>query len=379
MKLQIPNRARNLLFAALLLSYGCEEAPYNPYPPFKADEKVYSDPDMTQQTRNLLDNLSELSSQGKTMFGHQCSTLYGIGWSSQEGRSDIKSVCGDYPALIGWDLAEIELGRDVNIDGDSFDDIRTHIIQTYQRGGVSTLSWHTTNPVTGEWAWDNTEAVFRIIPGGDLHDTFRGWLDKVAEFIASLKAGDIAVPVLFRPWHEHSGSGFWWGNGNCTPEQFVALWRFTVEYLRDTKGLHNIIYVFSTDIVSSQSAYLNFWPGNEYVDVLGIDAYETSSWTLPENGIRLMRLLNHISAARNKPYAFTETGLSCNTTYPEWWTKNLAASFAGLSPSYVMVWRNKDLTHFYGPYPGCVSEADFKKFVETDNILLEGDLDGIYE
>ncbi len=368
----------SLMSFALLLC-GCKEDVYNPYPPVEPEQVTYADPDMTEQTRNLLDNMKRLSEEGKTMFGHQCSTLYGIGWSGEAGRSDIKDICGDYPAVVGWDLAEIELGHEANIDGDNFAAIRELIKQSYTRGGITTLSWHATNPVTDGTSWDITEAVYRIIPGGDLHEKFRGYLDKVAEFIGSLKVGEEMVPVLFRPWHEHSGSGFWWGNGNCTQEQFVALWKFTVEYLRDTKGLHNILYVFSTDIVSSQSAYLNFWPGSEWVDVLGIDAYERPGWTLPENGIRLMRLLNHISYQKNKPFAFTETGVECNTTMDKWWTKNLAASFKDLSPAYVLVWRNKDMSHFYGPYPGCVSEDDFKAFVASDNILLESETGNIYE
>lgn len=367
------------LMPLLMLLCGCKEDVYNPYPPVEPDPVTYTDPNMTEQTRNLLENMSRLSKEGKTMFGHQCSTLYGIGWSAESGRSDIKDICGDYPAVVGWDLAEIELGHDVNIDGDSFAAIRELIKESYARGGITTLSWHATNPVTDGTSWDVTEAVYRIIPGGDLNTKFCDYLDKVAEFIGSLKVGNEMVPVLFRPWHEHSGSGFWWGNGNCTPEQFVALWKFTVEYLRDTKGLHNILYVFSTDIVSSQSAYLNFWPGSEWVDVLGIDAYERPGWTLPENGIRLMRLLNHISYQKNKPFAFTETGLECNDSQPQWWTNNLAASFAGLAPAYVLVWRNQSLNHFYGPYPGCVSEDDFKNFVSADNILLESEITGIYE
>lgn len=68
------------------------------------------------------------------------------------------------------------------------------------------------------------------------------------------------VPVLFRPFHEHTGNGFWWGKGNCTAEEYIALWRFTLEYLRDTKGVHNLLYVYSPDIVSSQDNYLEFWP-----------------------------------------------------------------------------------------------------------------------
>ena len=92
-----------------------------------------------------------------------------------------------------------------------------------------------------------------------------------------------------------------------------------------------------------------------------------------------MRLLNHISSFKNKPFAFTETGLECNTSQPQWWTKNLAASFIGLYPAYVLVWRNQSLNHFYGPYPGCVSEEDFKNFVAADNILLESEIGKIYE
>ena len=47
--------------------------------------------------------------------------------------------------------------------------------------------------------------------------------------------------------------------------------------------------------------------------------------------------------------------------------------------AYVLVWRNKDTNHFFGPYPGCVSEEDFKTFVAGEQILLEKDIAGIYE
>ena len=44
------------------------------------------------------------------MFGHQDDPLYGIGWEGDDGRSDVKSVVGDYPAVMGFDLGRIELG-----------------------------------------------------------------------------------------------------------------------------------------------------------------------------------------------------------------------------------------------------------------------------
>lgn len=343
-------------------------------------EFVAVDPQATVLTANLLKNMTANAKAGKTMFGHQCSTLYGIGWYGDKNRSDIKSVCGDYPAVIGWDLAEIELGHSINIDEESFSDIREHILACFQRGGITTLSWHCTNPVTMNNAWDRTPAVDQIIPGAPKHAMFKGWLDKVADFISTLHTPNgTMVPVLFRPYHEHSGSGFWWGTGNCTKEQYVALWKFTVEYLRDVKGLHNIIYVYSPDIITSQEQYLDFWPGDDYVDILGIDAYEWTSWSLDVNGYRLMRLLNHISYLKNKPFAYTETGLENNTTQAKWWTKKLGAAISDLPVAYVLVWRNKNMSHFFGPYPGCVSENDFKDFISSDKMMTERDIKGIYE
>lgn len=52
------------------------------------------------------------------------------------------------------------------------------------------------------------------------------------------------VPVLFRPWHEHTGSWFWWGEKLCTPEEYKALWHMTVDILR-SDGVDNALYAYS--------------------------------------------------------------------------------------------------------------------------------------
>ena len=118
------------------------------------------------------------------------------------------------------------------------------------------------------------------------------------------------------------------------------------------RGVHNLLYVYSPDIVSSQDNYLEFWPGDAYVDVLGLDAYDRSSWAIETNGLRLMRLLKHIAYLKNKPFAFTETGLENNTSQSKWWTEKLSKAIAGIPVAYVLVWRNKDTNHFFGPLSG---------------------------
>ena len=56
------------------------------------------DPKATNATKAVFYNLRQAA--GKTiLFGQQDATQYGIGWYDQPNRSDVKSVCGSYPAL----------------------------------------------------------------------------------------------------------------------------------------------------------------------------------------------------------------------------------------------------------------------------------------
>lgn len=41
------------------------------------------------------------------LFGQHDATGYGVGWSGDDRRSDVKDVCGDYPALFSWDAYHI--------------------------------------------------------------------------------------------------------------------------------------------------------------------------------------------------------------------------------------------------------------------------------
>ena len=47
----------------------------------------------------------------------------------------------------------------------------------------------------------------------------------------------------------------------------------TVKYLRDTKGVHNLLYAFSPADVNTEAEYLLRYPGDEWVDIVGFDTY----------------------------------------------------------------------------------------------------------
>ncbi len=339
----------------------------------------------TKETVALYNNLKKLAKKGY-MFGHQDDLAYGVYWKYQAGRSDVKDASGDYPAVYGWDLGGTERAdNSLNIDGVPFKKMRQYIQDGYRRGGVITLSWHFDNPFTGGNAWDTTHGtVTAVLPGGEKHELFKEWLNKAAVFIASLKSDNkTPIPILFRPYHELTGNWFWWCRNNCTPEQFKILWRFTVYYLKEVRNLHNIIYVYNTsgDFKTGEE-FLEYYPGDDMADILSFDAYQydnpetSNAFVLNTN--RMLRITDSIAREKDKLLALAETGYE-QVPYAFWWTETLARAIGDVPISYVLVWRNHGYNewmkkmHYYVPYPGDVSEPDFKKFHALERTLFEQD------
>ena len=246
------NKTRQIFFPFwLIVSVNCFWVGYAAASDLPSDKKA------TKETIALYNNLKKLLNKG-IMFGHQDDLAYGVGWKYQAGRSDIRDVTGDYPAIYGWELGHLEIDSPVNLDSVPFKTMKQLIKQGYERGGVITISWHLNNPLTGKTAWNpEVGTVASILPGGSKHEFFKTWLDKVAVFMNDLKGnhGEF-IPVIFRPYHELNGNWFWWGGKNCTPDEFKKLWTFTVSYLRDEKKLHHLLYAYNTDRYASKEDYL---------------------------------------------------------------------------------------------------------------------------
>lgn len=341
------------------------------------------DKDATQQTKALFYNLKQTAGKG-ILFGQQDATMYGVGWSGDTDRSDVKSVTGSHPAMFGWDLEGIAKEDSDSNRNKNAAVIRKLCIEAYQKGGVNTLSWHMQNFVTGKNFYDTTRCVAAILPGGSRHQQFLTALDHVADFIASLKTEDgTAVPVIFRPFHEHTGNWFWWGKPFCSADEFKALWQFTIQYLRDKKQLHQVLYAYSPDRISGDfQNYMERYPGDQYVDVLGYDDYwefkdikDTASMNL---GVKGLAQIAAYAISKNKVAALTETGLE---KIPEalWFStllEKIKADPMASKISYLMVWRNAHTGHFYAPYPGHSSVPDFIKFYNDPQTLFLNDIQG---
>ncbi|MGI4728983.1 MAG: glycoside hydrolase family 26 protein [Janthinobacterium lividum] len=340
-----------------------------------AQNILSSDQAATRETQLLYANMQKLA-QSKVIFGHQDDLAYGVGWAYDKGRSDIKSVAGSYPGVYGWELGHLELDSTKNLDGVPFKNIISYVKTVYARGGINEFSWHFDDPVTGATAWSTpTTTVKQIIPGGEHHSAYVEYLDKFAEFDNQLKGpkGEM-IPVIFRPLHEHTGGWFWWGNKECTPEEYMALWRFTVDYLRNTKKLHNLVIAYSAADYKTEQEYLERYPGDNFVDIIGFDAYMAQDADFFKKDLNnRYQILEKVAAMHHKLPALTETGYMLIPD-PTWWTKVLLPALKQYKTAYVLTWRNWKTEHYFAPYPGQASAADFKKFYADPKLIFQNKL-----
>ncbi len=384
MKKKTPLQTNKLLILLLFLTAGlsCKNITTREKQTngFEAVHTQLVDSAATPETKALYYHLKNMKDTS-VLFGQQAATIRGYGWLMEKGRCDLHEVTGSYPAVYGWDFAW--LGKRKWDKRNKYKQFWINeIIKAYENGGVNTFSWHMHNPVTDNSCRDTIETVKQIIPGGEYHENYKVYLDSVADVIQQLKGQNgEAIPIIFRPFHEHTGSWFWWGQNFCNTEDFISMWRFTVEYLRDEKELHNILYAYSTDTVANREQYLERYPGDEYIDILGIDIYRDVESNHPEKYMNRIKLVAEIAEEKGKIAALTETGFS-NPDIENFWTefvlKPIKNDPVARKISYMLFWANYSGGAFFSIYPGHESEPDFLKLYEDSFTLFRDDLPNLY-
>lgn len=371
---------------AALLFTGCgekEQQPSNGDNPQAPTVLSLADANATSETKALYSQLWAI--QGKAwMFGHHDDLMYGRNWYGVDGGSDTKDVCGDYPAVYSLDFAQImDDRRESSAESNALR--RKCIIQAYDRGMVVTACAHLNNPLTGKDSWDNSsnEVVKQILEdGSEVNRKFTGWLDNLSEFANGLKGSDgKTIPVIFRLFHEHTQTWSWWGKSCTTEAEFVALWQFTVSYLRDKKGVHSFIYAISPQMDSAKQSedFVFRWPGDEWVDFIGMDCYQGINNSVFLNNLKVMQ---KVSQAKKKPCGVTETGVE-GFKVKDYWITNIAAPMAGRKVSLLVTWRNKydpegSGNHYFSVFPGHISTDSFIAMYNRKDTAFCRDLPDMY-
>ena len=331
----------------------------------------------------LKHKLNSLVKARKTAFGHHDDTAYGHNWTGVKfaegtaGRSDVKEISGYYPGVMSWDLGGLELQDTVNLDGVPFSLILREARAQNARGGVNTFSWHLRNQVTGGDSWDVSDklAVHKMRTDPEQLARYQETVRLVARFLKQMTdENGRQFGVIFRPWHEQSGSWFFWGGENSSPEDYKFLWT-EMRRIFDEENVNNVVWAFSPDRVKSEEQYMLTYPGDQYVDILGTDVYqfagEGGDATYRNDAKTSLDIVSSLARKHNKIPAFTETGLE-GISDPKWYTGQLLPLLNENDIAYVVVWRNAEdnKKHYYTPFKGHPAVDDFKAFTEDDLIVM---------
>ncbi len=182
----------------------------------------------------------------------------------------IKKVTGKVPAVLGVDFGDY---TPTNVShgsrGNQVEAAQLH----WENGGIVEIHWHWNTPdryVTGTWyksfyTKHTGMNLKNIMDGEDEagYEDLMADIDAIAEQLKRLQ--DAGVPVLFRPLHEASGGWFWWGASGA--EAYKELYILLYEKLTEEHQLNNLIWVWN-----GQDA--EWYPGDEYVDIIGEDIYQ---------------------------------------------------------------------------------------------------------
>lgn len=353
----------------------------------------------SDETLSLLGTLSEYSRSGKIMFGQQNAGHIGVSISLHDGtESDVKNICGKQPAVVGIDTLSF-----LGYEGNMTDLIKT-VKNLHRQGCIITLSSHMPNfSLGGEDYYDYSpnitegDCAHRIMEGGDLNPKYLRFLDKIAEFAG--KCVDIEgnkIPMIFRPFHESNGSWFWWGEEYIADTHFIELFRYTVDYLLDKKGIDNFLICYSPNgPIESKKQYLERYPGDDIVDVMGVDFYHDHPHKGDGYASILTNTLDNLAECAKEHFkipVFAETGYrtfsdAADGSYYEglapegnlvktWFTDTLdtiMGSEGGKAMAYMLCWANFSDLQFWVPYvkDGFRHEMtdDFTTFIEDDRVV----------
>lgn len=203
----------------------------------------------------------------------------------------IHEQTGQWPGMIGVDYAD-------HPRGDITCEVPNQAAIAYaKQGGVVHVMAHMYNPANPNKGGlrDKGVDLGQLLKNGT--DTHRRWMEQLDKLAAGLEQLQTAgVVAIWRPFHEMNGGWFWWGDKD--QESFKRVWRHMFNYFTETKKLNNLLWAYGPNHGKNTAA---FYPGDEYVDIIGLDAYTDD---IDPEHIRGYPEIVKIK----KPFGFTEYG-----------------------------------------------------------------------
>ena len=388
----------------------------------------------------LLERLARLTQSGQFLFGQENATLWGMysqgalvstsKWfetTAGAGRftSDSEAVVGDNPAVLGVSLGMLAFEptgwnrRAV---------IAEAIRRQFAQGGLVTMDWHAPSCNAGASVQSEAlatvkangrDVVIRPILGGSsfyAEDEYHRAITSRADIPETLKclcqiANDVpltagpyqgttgmtwlvahakhaakvlreerlsGLPIIMRPFHEHTGSWFWWGQPywNCGallgkpdavsgPDAYKAMVRAFVSTMRAEPGMNNLLFAYSTDRLLGPEE-------GERFTVAQNKAMEPAAQARDQLRERLVRELGAAGLANVSPAQRAATLPASRATS----ARRAEIYVAQRRPYYVEAYAGDDVfdvlgIDLYHPIARAANQADLKLFRLQLRVLAE--------
>lgn len=268
-----PRRGTTLLLAGMLLAPAATRA-----------QHTLCNPDATPEARQVYQTLWGIYQKQSLS-----ATVANVDWNIREAEN-VHGWTGKWPAMNVFDFINIHNSKDVNPNGwVDYSDISV-AEEWWRQGGIVGCMWHwnvpanngtdyTCTPGTqpGETSFDPAKVDD---PSSDEYKRMMRDIDQVAGYLARMQ--DAGIPVVWRPLHEAAGNTydfeggkawFWWGADGA--DTYKKLWKLMYDRMVNHHKLNNLIWVWTSQVGDS-----TWYPGDEYVDVVGRDNYKALQYPL---------------------------------------------------------------------------------------------------
>lgn len=241
-----------------------------------------AEPTKSEEAMRLMQMLNDINGQ-KILSG----TMACVNWNISEAQWVHKHT-GKWPAMAGFDFIHLPYSS----PGGWIDYDNIGVVEDWHRqGGIISICWHWMVPArSGKsdkyafyWGTDqgkeDEQTTFDVRKIFDVNSSeyqrMMSDIERVGQILLKLKAK--GIPVLWRPLHEAGGMWFWWGRD---PEACNELWRTMYQRFQEM-GVDNLIWVWtqSSSWGKPYSDGYRWYPGDDYVDIVGMDIYNESSAT----------------------------------------------------------------------------------------------------
>ena len=279
---------------------------------------------------------------------------------------------GGFPSVVGYNVEQILTGQNWT----------TQVHEAYARGSVITFFWSASNPVNGGSSLNcGGHPMKNLLPGGTGNGNWTKYLDTIGGFFNDLKFNGEHIPIIFRIFHECTGSWYWWGEECAHPSEYIDAWVYTQQYLRDVVGVHNLLYIYAPSKPSDtfHDSYDTWWPGDDAVDIIGFDRYSKET-LYPTNVLADCQNVSSLALKKGKVVALGETGIADgiqgvdNST---WWLHDFVNVFMNdplcSKMSYALTFANESPDRYWVPLKGNPTHPSFVDFFQSDKSIFAGD------